>query len=193
MDPFDSSFYIAAATAIPVLYVALILQQGTSFDSMLTRLKRSTDEIENKLDVAKLLDNPPKWRDGLVLMTEPFVFLLLRSAVLTILLFCLLGEITAIVVLYNKADNPGARYIVLISTIGLFVITAVGPTLALIKLEGRYWFAMGKSWWALLKLFWAILKEEWDELAQARHDRARRHHDISRPEPGIGEDNADPH
>lgn len=31
--------YVTAAITIPVLYVALILQRGASFDSMLTRLK----------------------------------------------------------------------------------------------------------------------------------------------------------
>ncbi len=190
MHAFDSGFYATTATVIPVLYVALFLQQGSSFSSILDRLNRSPKVIEKQLDIARWLEEAPKWEDMLGLWIDTVVFIVLRSVAYALLLFSVFGEIASIVVLYNQSDNEGIGPLILISVIGLLAITAAGPVWGLITVEGRYYSALGKAFWSMLRLAGRMAKHYWREYTYARRGRAQRRDVASQPEPTPAEDPA---
>ncbi len=119
---FNSNFYITAATVIPVLYIALIVQAGTVGDTLakLDRVLSAKINSESHNSIT------------IVIMTLGFVVafaIWLASA--AILILGIGGEIAAILALYNQSDSDSIRLFVLISTILLLAISTVGPALTI--------------------------------------------------------------
>lgn len=117
---FNSDFYIAAATVIPVLYFALIVQADRVRD-ILTHLDQALyAKIKNESHTSITL----------IIITLGFmVAFIIWLASAAILILGIGGEIAAIVVLYQQSDSHDVRLFVLITTILLLAISIIGPAL----------------------------------------------------------------
>jgi hypothetical protein len=121
-DTFNSNFYITAATVIPVLYLALIVQANAVRD-LLTRLDRAMQAKTKAQSQGSIIS---------VLIILGFIAasaIWLASTV--ILILGIGGEVAAILVLYRQSDSDSVRNFVLVSTILLMVITTAGPALTI--------------------------------------------------------------
>lgn len=104
---FPSDFYVTCATVIPVLFLAIVVQGGT-YESMLRSAKAAAQKL------------PRRQRDYAAAE-------LLPAAAYLALIAGLIGEIGALIVLYNGSDTRTDRTVVLVATLFLLVIVAAGP------------------------------------------------------------------
>jgi hypothetical protein len=103
---FPSDFYVACATVIPVLFLALIVQGGT-YESLLQAARRAAQQL------------PRRNREFAITMILPLV------AQLTILC-TLTGEVFALLALYLQQDSRTINAVVMLTTLELlFAVTAV--------------------------------------------------------------------
>ena len=121
-DAFNSNFYVIAATVIPVLYLALIVQ-ANAIRQLLGRLDRAMQtktrrESHNAIIPVLII---------LGLIAASAIWLVSTA----ILILGIGGEIAAILVLYHQSDSENVRDFVLVSTILLLVITTAGPAVTI--------------------------------------------------------------
>jgi hypothetical protein len=137
---FNSVFYLAAATVIPVLYLALTIQ-GSLLPGLLTRLHRNLELM------AKPKDEQARQRRVIVILGGAYA--LIAVAVL-IIAAGVVGEIVALLALLRLRDATWERLVVLWSLVGLLVVTAAGPLWALnaawVRLQ---WIPLRRLWKAL--------------------------------------------
>jgi hypothetical protein len=110
--PFNSNFYITAATAIPTLFVALAVQ-GNGYENL---LKSST-----------ALSNSRRFIPAVVVSS------LLIAPATAILFFAVLGESLAVYALYQQQAESTTSQYVLVATITFVFATAVGPAVTFAK------------------------------------------------------------
>jgi hypothetical protein len=101
-DSFNADFYVVAATILPVLYLALVLQGGT-YEKLLSRSEEA-------------------WRNA-KLPYEVYVFW--RLAAYALWSLWLTGEAASIWALYTRSDIPGS--IVLVPLAFLILALTAGP------------------------------------------------------------------
>src|SRR5277367_3772903 len=135
MKTFNSNFYIAAATVIPVLYVALALQ-GSFVFSLITRI----EEAAHKLHAVQA--NTPK--EALAIFFAVLIGSPLYYITLVILLVSGAGEILAIVMLIQQSDNIFIRWLVASAVILLVVVALIAPLWTLYAARRRFRRAYGE-------------------------------------------------
>jgi hypothetical protein len=111
-NTFNADFYIAAATVIPILYLALTLQ-GSTFEELLTRWKTSL----RKVPLSSV------W--GLTVRLLAFLAFLIAGSI--IILAGFVGEYASIVALYRRSATGSAGQFVLISFTGLLLAVLAPP------------------------------------------------------------------
>ena len=119
-NTFNSNFYLAAATVIPVLYIALIVQANAVRD-ILTRLDHAM--------YAKIRSESHSSIILLLMILGLIAAFAVWLVSVAILIFGIVGEITSIQALYHQSDSENIRFLVLVSTILLLAISTVGPAL----------------------------------------------------------------
>jgi hypothetical protein len=141
-DSFNADFYVTAATVIPVLFLALAVQ-GSIFDGVLRWLYRVTVRIPGIL--ARRIDHPTLVRLFKIPKIIPTrtthlsrriraagaLMKVLASTVVSLLTLSLIGsligEVLAILALYDRQSSPWRAYVVLISVIILAAMIALVP------------------------------------------------------------------
>lgn len=121
--PFNSNFYFAAATIIPILFLAIAVQ-GRGYQNLLTILTPLNQQLDR--------DDSPWYKHvaaiAAVLVVGAIAFLILAYGVL--------GEIESVIALYRQKTGYNTGSIVLTGVIILIIATATGPTLMFL----RYYF-----------------------------------------------------
>lgn len=144
-DPFNSNFYIVAATVIPLLYVALILQGSVTED--LERMNKKIGQYEDRL-LINAQKYPSKfehyahdlrfWLIAYIWATLGIVIAFVLSVVA--ILAGILAEGLSLWCLFNQSDNLWVREIVLWSTLTLLAAMAFRPILAIFKATWVKWW-----------------------------------------------------
>ena len=123
-DTFNADFFTAAATLIPLFYLALTLQ-GSLYERMISNLQKVFDELANpRMDGSRKLRN---WRA----LQVGIISAALICAVVTVVLFGALGEWRSILALYYRSASPDTAGGVLHSLLGLLIVVIAGPALRL--------------------------------------------------------------
>jgi hypothetical protein len=139
----NTDFYVAAATVIPVLYVALTVQ-GTMVSGLLDRINHTLDKVGK-------LSSDSRNRQLRLLAAV----ILAQGAIVLIgiiLLAGVPGEMIALLALLRNSDTVLMRNAVLCSIAVLLVVTALGPVWALntawVRLQ---WIPVRKAWSAVIR------------------------------------------
>lgn len=103
-EPFNANFYITAATLLPVLYIAIVLQ-GSTYAIL---IKRAIDE----------------WLKNLA------IYWIVRIAAYVILSSWVIGEVLSVYALYEQSDSAGVRKLVLAAVVILILTASAGPAKA---------------------------------------------------------------
>ena len=119
---FNATFYATAATIIPVLYLALAVQ-GSMFADLLTASRLTDVRVYKRIAAGHV-----PFRQ---LVTPAFVMVGAQGIAIAILFFGAIGEIEAIIALYFQ--SPVGKGTVPLATIFLVVLTAVRPTVAVMR------------------------------------------------------------
>ena len=136
---FNTDFYVAAATVIPVLYLALGVQ-GSMLTWVITRLNRSLQVMSRQRP-----DTPLR---QLGLVGRVAVSYVLMVVALLILAAGVVGESAAILALYHQKGGPTTGRFVAASLIALLALTAVSPMWRLILAWPRLqWIPLKHAWW----------------------------------------------
>ena len=121
---FNSPFYTTAALLIPVLFLAIAVQ-GPMYDDLLKAYLNAARRLRH---------DPGTWRQkGAANMIIVGTGLL--AAV--ILFFGILGEIQALIILYQQSAT-GLPPLVPLAAIGLTILVGAGPAIALRKANAAY-------------------------------------------------------
>jgi len=117
----NSDFYIVSATVIPVFFLALTLQ-GKQFDDaeqLMRKLnhsvKKHLDQIEQ--DIAEGSGSLASLKALLPALASTAIWIVATG----LLVFSILGEVFAILPLYQGKADPGTRPLVLIAVLGLTI------------------------------------------------------------------------
>jgi len=146
---FEPDFYATSATVIPVLLLALTVQERSplgaierSLHNMLEpqirALEKQEDAIRNATSIGELLDS---WTSNSIapmvsIILRAIVFVAVLIASLSVIVLGIVGEICALLVLSRGAAGPSDRSLVLISVIGLAILTGLSVSMRL----GRLYF-----------------------------------------------------
>jgi hypothetical protein len=119
---FNTNFYLAAATVIPILYLALTLQ-GPGFE----RFVRSLDETAgmNEPITRRSLTFKNIRKTGAVALMSGLLFL------------SLYGEWNAVLALYTGYAYPGTGRVVLVSLFALLIAAVAVPFLRILGPSSR--------------------------------------------------------
>jgi hypothetical protein len=114
-DAFNADFFVAAATVIPVLFLALTLQ-GNTYEEILTYWQKKVKETaENNRKLANIIN----W---LIYTTAGFV------------LACgFIGEVYAMISLYYERSSSDRKQFVIFSVVLLLAVTVFGPAIRFSK------------------------------------------------------------
>jgi hypothetical protein len=130
---FNFNFYLAAATVIPVLFLALAVQ-GHTYKNMLERARRTAENTLRQYETARLL---PRNGPRRTLTDQADVGCITGCATLLgavlILFFGSIGEITAISALSNQQSNWFENGLVGFATVYLALAVAGYPILLLFR------------------------------------------------------------
>jgi GNAT superfamily N-acetyltransferase len=141
---FNADFYVAAATVIPVLYLALGVQ-GSMLTWVIARLNKSLRAMSRQRP-----DTPLR---QLALAGRVAVSYVLMTVALLILAAGVVGESAAILALYHQKGGPTTGRLVTASVIALLVLTAASPAWALILAWPRMqWIPLKHAWWIVTHL-----------------------------------------
>jgi hypothetical protein len=117
---FNHDFYVAAATIIPVLFIALIVQGG-GYENLLKAVRA--------VDRRTARDRP--WYEQLAATAA---WLVLMPIAYAIVAFGATSEAAAVYALYQKQASTATATFVLAGTIFMVIATAAGPALALMRI-----------------------------------------------------------
>jgi hypothetical protein len=123
---FNSNFYLTAATVIPVLYVALILQ-APIIRGLLNRLNDEIEAIKERPPEPKHLPNATR------LNIVGIGVILLGIGGLAILLAGVFGEMESVLALFRGTDTHMVRQSVLRITIVLLICSAIAPAWTIVS------------------------------------------------------------
>lgn len=159
---FNSDFYVAAATVIPVLYLALGVQ-GSLLTGVITRLNKSLRVMSRQRP-----DTPLR---QLGLVGRVAVSYALMVVAILIVAAGVVGEGAALLALYHQKGGPASGRLVLGSLIALLVLTAASPTWALILAWPRLqWIPLKHAWWIISHIRRGAVVAEPDSVRQATVD-----------------------
>jgi|HubBroStandDraft_5_1064220.scaffolds.fasta_scaffold36652_2 GNAT superfamily N-acetyltransferase len=159
---FNSDFYVAAGTVIPVLYLALGVQ-GSLLTGVITRLNKSLRVMSRQRP-----DTPLR---QLGLVGRVAISYALMVVAILIVAAGVVGESAALLALYHQKGGPGSGRLVLGSLIALLVLTAVSPTWALILAWPRLqWIPLKHAWWIISHIRRGAVVAEPDSVRQATVD-----------------------
>lgn len=114
-DALNANFYVIAATITPVLFLALVLQ-GSTYEQLLANwLRRVKDAAQKNKLIAWALDFGSYTIAAFVLVSG------------------FLGELRAILALYNGRASAATGQFVLFSVIVLLVVATFGPAAGLVR------------------------------------------------------------
>lgn len=113
---FNSNFYITAATVIPVLFVALAIQENSGYKKLL--------QVFGALD--RLTRSPHPWCQRFTATIAGAVLIIVAYA---ILVFGVVIEAAAVYALYQQQVSSSTAAAVLVGTIFMVIATATGPAL----------------------------------------------------------------
>ena len=108
---FNADFYITCATVIPVLFLAVAVQ-GQAYEAVLISARHQARTGRHDRRISKLSSGFWSW--------------LLRLVAYAILLAGVVGELGALLTLYDGREG-GAKLFVLLSTLALVIAVAAGP------------------------------------------------------------------
>jgi hypothetical protein len=115
---FNANFYVAAATVIPVLYLAITLQ-GSTFEALMQRLKKALPESQ------PVGSSKP----SLKTVARP-VLTVLTMVIATVLIFGgIAAEFISFFALYQQKSSPRMDRDVLALIGGLLVVVIAGPVI----------------------------------------------------------------
>jgi GNAT superfamily N-acetyltransferase len=159
---FNSDFYVAAATVIPVLYLALGVQ-GSLLTGVIARLNKSLRMMSRQRP-----DTPLR---QLGLVCRVAVSYALMAVAILVVAAGVVGEGAALLALYHQKGGPGTGRLVLASLIALLVLTAVSPVWALILAWPRLqWIPLRHAWWIFTHLRQGADVAEPDSIRRATVD-----------------------
>ncbi len=118
--PFNANFYIVAATIIPVLFIALVVQGGV-YENLLKAVRAVDRRTARDRPLYEQLAATAAW---LVLMPIAYA----------IVAFGAVSEATAVYALYQQQASITTATLVLAGTIFMVIATAAGPALALLRI-----------------------------------------------------------
>jgi hypothetical protein len=120
--PFNSNLYFAAATVIPVLFLAIAVQ-GRTYETMVNNSIRAAAAAR----IAKL-SRP--WRKRILTEIRSLAYGVGPGL---ILVYGAVGEVTAILILQNQADVGPSQGIVTFAVVVLTIVAAARPAQILAK------------------------------------------------------------
>jgi len=125
--PFNSTFYLAAATIIPILFLAFAVQ-GPAYQNLMQNYATLGERIETieRTETTGRLPSRRWWGTTLTVA-------LLTAVILAIPVLGVMGEIAALYALYNQQIWAGGGQVVFLGVILLLLATAIGPVLTWIK------------------------------------------------------------
>jgi hypothetical protein len=141
-DTFNTNFYLAAATVIPLLYITLFLQSQVMqtvtrgfagvVDRVVSFLADRIDALAHRISVLNKssIVYPLATVVG---MAVGLIYLVIIVAVLIAAFAGIVAEALSLWALYYQSDNVTMRAIVLWSMIGLLVLAAANPTITIIR------------------------------------------------------------
>jgi hypothetical protein len=114
---FPSDFYVACATIIPVLYLALVIQGGT-YEILMKKAENSASEKKLRHKDAALGEA-------------------ILGIIWIILVVSFFGEVAALVVLKNGSANPDDGTLVLGATIALLAMLFLLPVVRYFQVDSK--------------------------------------------------------
>lgn len=157
---FNDGFYVAAATVIPVLYLALTIQ-GPMLPGLLTRLHKALETMRRPQPGVPVRP----WK----LLAALIVAYATMSIAAAILVLGVLGELGALRALAQRHDSAASQSVTLWSVVFLLLLTAAGPAWALNM-------AWARLQWVQIRTAWRMTRPAWHphdaESDPADHDAA---------------------
>jgi hypothetical protein len=120
-------FYVTSATVIPVFFLALTLQ-STQFEATEQLMQKLNNSIKGYLDQNKTAQDIIKQGySGLILkfVLPGLAFSVIWAFVSALLVLSVLGEVFAILALYQGKANAGTQPVVLISVLSLAILVGL--------------------------------------------------------------------
>lgn len=140
-DSFNTNFYLAAATVVPLFYITLFLQ-GQMVQNLALRFVEATNKTISFL--ADRIDILGKYRvlgKNSILSFLAFLagillgipVLLILTAIMVAAFAGIAAEAISLWVLYYQSDSVFVRVVVLWSMLGLLVLIAANPTITVVR------------------------------------------------------------
>lgn len=179
-----SDFYIVSATIIPVFFLALTLQ-GKQFDDAEHLMRKLNQSIKEHLD--QIGFSKPNWRAFSKFALSLITLTVIRIVTLALVVFSVLGEVFAILPLYQGKADPGTRGLVLIAVLGLTIGVGLLLFVRLEILYGTTVFIMGRRYIRLIQEYIRLMRQTapvaqpTDEDPQQQDPPDRHAEEIDRP------------
>jgi hypothetical protein len=134
----NSNFYIVSASVIPVFFLALTLQ-GRQFDDAEHSMRKLTQSIKEHLDQCEkaIVEKKGIWQPYFKLVKASVAFILISGIASVILVISVLGEVFAILVLYQGKGDEGDQTIVLVAVLSLTIGVGLLLYIRLQMLQGE--------------------------------------------------------
>lgn len=158
-DKFQPDFYVACATVIPVLFLAVAVE-GRVYRWALSTSERAQRYSNTTVRTAPSLERPAQWAMGWRWAGQQLADLTATALLFIAMLIVIaggLGEGLALFVLCQKSETTSERGAVLIATLVLVAAVIAGPVVAL-----------GRSLWSVILSpmyapYWRLAVQYWQQ------------------------------